>query len=86
MKYFIFILTFALVSVNPFSAMAEAPASKPTQLTIPCQGDAKRATPPIPNYPTHIRNVVWKNMRAMCVQPTQAQKVPSSTLGKAQVK
>lgn len=31
-----------------------------------CNGDAAKATPPIPNYPTQIRNVIWRNMRAMC--------------------
>jgi len=33
-----------------------------------CKGDAARATPPVVNYPTHIRNVVWRNTRAMCLQ------------------
>jgi hypothetical protein len=32
-----------------------------------CRGDAARDQPPIPNYPTHIRNVVWRNMRMMCL-------------------
>lgn len=32
-----------------------------------CTGDAVRSTPPIPNYPTHIRNVVWRNTRALCL-------------------
>lgn len=47
-----------------------------------CKGDAVRATPPIPNRPTHIRNVVWRNTRAMCVQESpQAVKNPSNTTG-----
>jgi len=33
-----------------------------------CKGDALREKPPIPNHPTHIRNVVWRNTRAMCLQ------------------
>ena len=37
-----------------------------------CQGDAARATPPVVNYPTHIRNVVWRNTRAMCLQQLSA--------------
>jgi hypothetical protein len=87
-----FILTFALVSAIPWSAIAETSVSTPAQssptkpATAPCQGDAKRATPPIPNHPTHIRNVVWKNMRAMCVPPTQSQTPPGTTSGKVQVK
>jgi hypothetical protein len=32
-----------------------------------CQGDASHSTPPIPNYPTHIRNVIWRNTRALCL-------------------
>lgn len=31
-----------------------------------CTGDAARAKPPVPNYPSHIRNVVWRNTRALC--------------------
>lgn len=31
-----------------------------------CTGDAAKATPPVPNNPTHLRNVIWRNMRAMC--------------------
>jgi hypothetical protein len=33
-----------------------------------CTGDAARSTPPVVNNPTHIRDVVWKNMRAICLQ------------------
>ncbi len=42
-----------------------------------CKGDAVRATPPIPNHPTHIRNVVWRNVRAMCLNQI-TQKTDSS--------
>jgi hypothetical protein len=30
---------------------------------VKCQGELYRATPPVPNYPTHIRNVVWRNAK-----------------------
>ena len=33
-----------------------------------CTGDARVSKPPIVNYPHHIRNVVWRNMQAMCVK------------------
>ncbi|PSB34919.1 hypothetical protein C7B82_01750 [Stenomitos frigidus ULC18] len=33
-----------------------------------CTGDLAHLTPPVVNNPTHIRNVVWKNMRAVCLQ------------------
>lgn len=42
-----------------------------------CKGVAARATPPVVNYPTHIRNVVWRNVRAMCLQ--QSSTVPKSS-------
>jgi hypothetical protein len=29
------------------------------------------ASPPVPNYPTHVRNVTWRNQQASC-QPTNA--------------
>jgi hypothetical protein len=32
-----------------------------------CKGDAQSSAPPVPNYPTHIRNVVWRNTRALCL-------------------
>jgi hypothetical protein len=31
-----------------------------------CTGDARFSNPPVVNNPHHIRNVVWRNMRAMC--------------------
>jgi len=58
--------------VIPSSVMQAAPSVNNTPVSIPsdlaCKGDAARATPPIPNNPTHIRNVIWRNMRAMCLQ------------------
>lgn len=33
----------------------------------PCKGDALRSTPPVPNYPTHVRNIIWRNTRALCL-------------------
>ncbi len=43
-----------------------------------CRGDAAYSTPPVVNNPTHIRNVVWKNMRAMCLQE-RSQTIPVKT-------
>ena len=52
--------------------LSSIPASAATQ--VKCTGDAVRSTPPVVNYPTHVRNVVWRNMRAMCQQqPNQSQ-------------
>lgn len=28
---------------------------------VSCHGELYRSTPPVPNYPTHIRNVIWRN-------------------------
>lgn len=69
-------------SVQPSS---EPTSSSPvTKAVIPvstaaesvCKGDAALAKPPIPNRPTHIRNVVWRNTRAMCLHQ-MAQKTDS---------
>jgi hypothetical protein len=60
MKNLIFVV---IVTVAVASSISPATA-KGTK----CYGDALRATPPVVNYPTHIRNVVWRNMRAMCAQ------------------
>lgn len=49
-----------------------------------CKGDALREKPPIPNHPTHIRNVVWRNTRSMCLQELSRENskpVPSSLDG-----
>lgn len=46
---------------------------------LKCQGELYRATPPVPNHPTHIRNVVWRNtqfLRDAC--QNQATKAMSS--------
>lgn len=32
-----------------------------------CKGDARSSTPPVLNYPTHLRNVVWRNTRTLCL-------------------
>lgn len=32
-----------------------------------CKGDASHSTPPVPNYPANVRNVVWRNTRALCL-------------------
>lgn len=48
------------------TTQATTPVSSAAETT--CKGDAALAKPPIPNNPTHIRNVVWRNMRAMCLQ------------------
>ncbi len=41
------------------------PAANAKETT--CKGDAQSSTPPVPNYPTYIRNVVWRNTRALCL-------------------
>ena len=43
---------------------ASIPAAGATEKK--CTGDAARAKPPVPNYPSHIRNVVWRNQQARC--------------------
>ena len=30
-----------------------------------CQGELYQLTPPVPNNPTHIRNVVWRNAKSL---------------------
>ncbi len=47
------------------SIETQAPAAT-TPTANRCIGDAKFATPPVVNNPHHLRNVVWRNMRAMC--------------------
>ena len=59
MKYLAF-ASFALVLVASVSPVNAAETK--------CKGDALREKPPIPNYPYHIRNVVWRNTRAMCLE------------------
>ena len=46
------------------------------------KGDALREKPPIPNYPHHIRNVVWRNTRAMCLQSLESGRSRASRLAK----
>lgn len=52
--------------VIPSATQASTPVS--TTAKTKCKGDAARATPPKPNYPTCIQNVVWRNVRAMCLE------------------
>jgi len=67
MKLLIQISTFLLVLAGTISAAGAT--------EIRCTGDAARSTPPVVNYPTHIRNVVWRNTRAICQQqPKQSGK------------
>jgi hypothetical protein len=70
--------TFALVIVISTST-ANAAETK-------CKGDALREKPPIPNHPTHIRNVVWRNTRAMCLQELsqRSMNIPNSNTAPAQ--
>lgn len=56
-------LVFATVSLLLLSFI---PATAATQ--VRCTRDAAHSTPPVVNYPTHIRNVVWRNVRAICQQ------------------
>ena len=59
MKYLAF-ASFALVFV--------ALVSPANAVETKCKGDALREKPPVPNYPHHVRNVVWRNTRAMCLE------------------
>ncbi|PSB15065.1 hypothetical protein C7B65_25340 [Phormidesmis priestleyi ULC007] len=61
--------------------LASIPATAATRFR--CTGDAARSTPPVVNYPTHIRNVVWRNMRAVCQQQPKQSK-PSATPNNSQ--
>ena len=59
MRYFAYpAFAFLLATLAPMTIAAETS----------CKGDARREKPPIPNHPTHIRKVVWRNTRAMCLQ------------------
>ena len=71
MKRFIQITTLVLILA------AAIPAAGATEKK--CTGDAAHVKPPVPNYPSHIRNVVWHNQQALC----QAQ---VSTAGSSQMK
>jgi hypothetical protein len=74
MKHLAYV-AFALVLVGSVST-ANAAGTK-------CKGDALREKPPVPNYPHHIRNVVWRNTRAMCLQELSSKSnnpvIPSQT-------
>lgn len=43
-----------------------APIPAVSPVANQCTGDARFSTPPVVNNPHHVRNVVWRNMRAMC--------------------
>lgn len=58
MKRFIQLATLVIVLA------ASIPAAGATEKK--CTGDAARAKPPVPNYLSHIRNVVWRNTRTLC--------------------
>jgi hypothetical protein len=49
-----------------------------------CTGDAARLTPPVPNYPTHIRNVIWRNKRTMCQNHTSTTNPSAQTQSQKQ--
>lgn len=70
MKYLAF-AAFALVLV--------ASASTVNAAETKCKGDALREKPPIPNYPHHIRNVVWRNTRGMCLEELSRMTTPTTT-------
>lgn len=53
-----------------------------------CHGELYRSTLPVPNYPTHIRNVTWRNaqfLRDACQKQTakrgSSQAINSSKTG-----
>lgn len=70
MKYLAF-AGFALVLVASIS-----PANA---VEIKCTGDALKKKPPVPNYPHHVRNVVWRNTRAMCLEELSRMTTPTTT-------
>jgi hypothetical protein len=70
MKYLAF-ASFALVLV--------ALASPANAVETKCKGDARKEKPPIPNYPHHIRNVIWRNTRAMCLEELSRMTPPTTT-------
>jgi hypothetical protein len=59
MKKLIFIVAFALTVASSLPAVAATESL--------CKGNANRATPPVVNNTTHIRNIVWHNMRVQCL-------------------
>ena len=57
-----FIMT-AIVAVGLATSTPAVPVTKEI-----CKGDAAMFKPPVPNNPWHIRNVIWRNMRLVCLQ------------------
>ncbi len=49
-----------------------------------CSGDAAHAEPPVVNNPTHIRNVIWRNTRAMCLQQMAVIKASQAATAKVE--
>lgn len=50
------VLVYGITASILMSSMSAVSAAEKT-----CKGENYRATPPVPNNPTHIRNVVWRN-------------------------
>lgn len=73
MKKLFSIATSTLIVVSSLPAVAAT--------GTPCKGDANRSTPPVVNNPTHIRNIVWRNMRMQCLtyEAQMANQVTTST-------
>lgn len=68
MKYF----AFAVFTLGLFASASTAIAAETY-----CKGDAPREKPPVPNYPYNIRNVVWRNIRLLCLQELSQTTKPS---------
>lgn len=58
-----------------------AVTSVATTAETSCKGDAARPTSPVPNNPTHLWNVIWRNQRAMCLQKASEQSGKSNSTG-----
>ncbi len=78
MKQLLIATIFALTlgsTISASRAVATVPKAATTNSSLlsmaatraKCTGDAALAKPPVANYPTHIRNVVWRNTRAICL-------------------
>lgn len=61
MKRFIQITTLVLILA------AAIPAAGATEKKF--TGDAARVKPPVPNYPSHIRNVIWRTISRHSAKP-----------------
>lgn len=74
MKYF---------TVAAFALVLFVAASPVNAAETKCKGDALKEKPPVPNYPHHIRNVVWRNTRAMCLEELAQQSTNTTNLNPA---